>query len=141
MRILLILLVLCSSAYAQTGGKLVTSRNQTPTISQSNPFAALDQIIIDDLVAANEDAKAHQDMMASTCYEALIPVVQQRQAVRGASGGKIGAFVLFQHARDVRRAVSAGIPDNISSACAPLVLDAERTLLMLGGMVGLKLLP
>lgn len=81
------------------------------------------------------------DTTAATCYTALIPLVQQT-LVNPLPGG-LGLFQAFQKARDainnVTNAEAQLTGGPLNTACAPLVLSAQNTIIMLGAAVGVKL--
>lgn len=97
-----------------------------------------------DLQAAEKMALAQTppDTTAARCYEALIPFVQQVSTKLTAPSQIAGGFSAFQAARNGSTLVKEGlagtlIPPEINDACAPLVLDAAATLLMLEARAGL----
>lgn len=117
--------------------------------AHTDPVVALRAFSINDLNVAQADAVAHQDQAAMTCYPALISTIRNLPSVAAI---KIeGAFSAFQAARDVANGVKSaqgGLPQAINIACAPLILDAQQTILQLAvkvgagaGIPGLGLLP
>lgn len=103
---------------------------------------ALQKFTVADLQAADADAKAHGDTIASTCYEALIPAVQSQTANLPAAL-PAGLFTAFQEGRDGIDAIEdvpAGLK-GLNVACGPLVLDAEQTVVALGLKVAPAALP
>lgn len=102
----------------------------------SSPQQTLAQFTVTDLQAADADAKAHKDTVASTCYEALIPVVQGLGS--GTETAPVGAVSAFQAARDLSNTAHS-IPatiEGLNVPCAPLVLSTQQTVLGLGALVG-----
>lgn len=102
----------------------------------SSPQQTLAQFTVADLQAADLDAKAHKDTVASTCYEALIPIVQGLGS--GTVTAPVGAVSAFQATRDLSNAALA-IPSTIEGLnvpCAPLVLSTQQTIVGLGALVG-----
>jgi hypothetical protein len=104
--------------------------------------ATIQKLTIADLQAADTDAKAHSDAVASMCYEALIPIVQSQAPILPDSPPK-GVVTAFQAARDVVNGVQAapGVLKGLNVPCAPLVLDAEHTLIQLGLKIAPAALP
>lgn len=105
--------------------------------AQANPALVLQQFTLADLQAALADAQGQTppDTIAANCYQALITVVMS-PAVNPLPAGP-GAFQLFQKARDLKNIVAAlqsnqGPLTQLNVACAPLVLDAQTTLIRLG---------
>jgi hypothetical protein len=72
------------------------------------------------------------DAVASMCYEALIPIVQSQAPILPDSPPR-GVVTAFQAARDVVNGVQSapGVLKGLNVPCAPLVLDAEQTLIHL----------
>lgn len=100
-----------------------------------DPFETISKFAITDLEVALRDAKSHNDTLAANCYSALIPVVENfgnRPEHEPIAGGFSG----FQRARNLFAARQTGLPDTVRVACAPLVLDAQRTVLRLGIIAG-----
>lgn len=120
-------LLMEGSAYAQ----------QPKPAPINDPFTALRQFTIDDLNAALADAQANNDLIAAGCWQALIPLVQNNAA--NPLPSKPGAALAFQKARNFKRKVQAGIPEAVTAACAPLILDAQQTILGIGAAVGLRI--
>lgn len=106
--------------------------------SATSAQTALQQFTVTDLQAALADATAHNDTVAATCYTALIPAVQNLPSLLPAARPK-GGFSAFQAARDGINGLT-GLPGQLKALnvpCAPLVLDAETTIVGLGAKVGL----
>lgn len=104
--------------------------------------ATLQKFTVADLQAADADAKAHNDTLASTCYEALVPVIAAQPNLIPNSVPK-GVFTAFQEGRDGVTAIQA-VPTalkGLNVACGPLVLDAQQTILALGLKVAPAALP
>ncbi len=107
---------------------------------QSDPIKALQAFTVEDLQAALADASAQTppDTTAATCYAALIPVVQTN--VKNPLPAGVGGFQAFQKARDLianANEVKANLTGGaLNTACAPLVLSAQNTILMLATKVG-----
>lgn len=114
----------------------------TTTQVQENPLLLLESFTESDLTAAIADANAQNppDLAASTCYNAILKTLQTL-APPTASTGQIGAFQALQKARDAKAfALNLLSPTGpmaaLNIACAPLVIDAQNTLLMMGVTVG-----
>lgn len=105
---------------------------------EEGKVASLTEFALEDLKAAHADALAHDDVIAATCWAKLAEKVA---ALPGRTETQaVGAFSAYQKARNVRRAVTNGISDDIKLACAALVADARRGVLSLPGAV-LNLVP
>jgi hypothetical protein len=112
------------------------------TTVQQNPFALIKQFSVDDLNAAILDAQSQNppDTAAITCYTALLTVVNTN--VANPLPASPGAFQALQKARDAKVMMANLVSPNgplsaLNNACAPLILDAQNTLLGLGVAVGL----
>lgn len=121
---------------AAVGGK------PTVTQVQQNPLIVLQHFTVADLQAALADAKAQTppDNLAANCYSALIPFVQSQ--VQNPLPAGAGIFQALQKARDAKAylaniASPTGPLAGLNTACAPLVLDTQNTLLALGVSVGI----
>lgn len=113
------------------------------TVVQQNPLTLLQQFSTDDVNAALKLAQAQNppDQAAINCYQAILPVLQSIQAPTTPTT-PIGAFTALQMARDAKATAlnllsPTGPLQGIANACAPLVLDAQNTLIGLGVSVGL----
>lgn len=109
----------------------------TTTQAESNPAQVLQQFTLADLQAALADAQGQNppDTLAANCYTQLITLIQT-PAVSPLPAAP-GAFALFQKARDLKNIVASiqanqGAMQMLQIACAPLVLDAQNTLIQLG---------
>jgi len=103
----------------------------------ANPVTVLQTFTVADLTAALADANAQTppDTTAATCYTALIPIVQTGVANPFPTG--LGGFQLLQKGRDLKSMIAnlqsqTGPLAAINTACAPLVLSLENTLIQLG---------
>ena len=115
-----------------------------PTIAQtqSNPLLLIQQFSENDLNAAIADAQAQSppDTVAVGCYQAILTVVKSPAANPLPAG--VGAFQALQKARDAKALLAnlqspTGPLATINNACAPIVLDAQNTLVMRGVGAGL----
>jgi hypothetical protein len=109
----------------------------TQAQAKSDPLAVLQTFATADLQAALADAQAQTppDQIAINCYVALIPLAQS--GVSNPLPKGLGAFQLLQKARDAKALLAniqspTGPLSQINAACAPLVLDAQNTLVQLG---------
>ena len=123
-----------------------TSTALTTTQVQQNPILLLQQFTVSDLQAALADAQAQNppDAVSIACYSALIPLVQSGVANPLPAGP--GLFQALQKARDAKALIAnlnspTGPLAALNTACAPLILDAQNTLLGLGISVGLVSTP
>ena len=141
-------LICAAPALAANGTALSKSRpahagaRTTAAQAQQNPLAVLQQFTVADLQAALADAKAQTppDTVAATCYAALIPFVQSQ--VQNPLPAGAGAFQALQKARDAKAYLAniqspTGPLAGLNTACAPLVLDVQSTLVTLGISVGI----
>jgi hypothetical protein len=124
-----------AAASAAGGGKL------TATAAQKNPVAVLQAFSLTDLQAALADAQGQTppDAIAASCYQALITVIGNPIANPLPSGP--GLFQLLQKGRDLKTAIanlqtSNGPLAPLQIGCAPLILDAQNTLIQLGILSG-----
>jgi hypothetical protein len=129
------LLALAVPAHAATKGKPTTAQ------AQVNPLLVVQQFTVDDLNAAIADANAQNppDKVAAACYQALLPIVQG--GVANPLPASLGVFQALQKARDAQALIAnmqspTGPLAGINAACAPLVLQAQNTLVQLGIMTG-----
>lgn len=109
---------------------------QDRALVEAGKEASLAEFALADLQAAHADAMAHDDVIAATCWAKLAEKVA---ALPGRTETQaVGAFSAYQKARNVRRAVTNGISDDIKLACAALAADARRGVLTLpAALVGL----
>lgn len=122
-------------ALAFAVGALTIGGGLTGPAVAGNPISALQLFTAKDIEAALIDAKSANDTLAVNCYTALLPVVSA-PAVSPLPKG-LGAFQLFQKARDLDRLAAVGVPDDLKVACGPLVLDAQTVMLLLAAKVGI----
>lgn len=136
-------LLIATPALAQSkAAKPAPSSKLSAATVQANPLALLQQFTTTDLQAAIADANAQTppDTVAAGCYTALLSVVNS--GVANPLPASPGAFQLLQKARDAKALLanlqsSNGPLSNLNTACAPIVLDAQNTLVMLGVSAGL----
>ena len=119
--LLVVTLAACANQPAATGAP--------PT--QADPLAALAKFTIADLQSASADAKAHNDKLASMCYDYL---AAQLSAQGPATPQSLGAVTVFQKARDLQSAVNSGISQDFQINCAPLLSDVRLNLIRLGAI-------
>ena len=115
----------------------------TTTQVQQNPILLLQSFSTSDLNAAIALANAQTppDTTAATCYQAILTMLQNINGPAQPTG-QVGAFYLFQQARDAKAFAlnilsPTGPASSLNTACAPLVLDAQATLVTMGVGVGL----
>lgn len=134
--IAIIACLFATSALAQTKVPTPQPRPKlTAQQAQINPLAVLQQFTLPDLEAALADAQAHNDTVSTPCWQALVTAVQQQQGPNLSLPS--GVFSAIQKARDLKVAIqSAGSPSGplatLNIACAPLILDGQNTLILLG---------
>jgi hypothetical protein len=121
--------------------KAAASSKPTVAQAQQNPLVVLRTFTVADLQAALADAQAQTplDTVAANCYTALIPFVQSQVQNPLPSGA--GVFQALQKARDAKAYLAniqspTGPLAGLNTACAPLVLDVQNTLITLGVSVG-----
>ncbi len=120
-----------------TGGGSAPAGKITVTQAQQNPLLVIQQFTATDLQNALNDANAQTppDTVAAACYTALLVVVGN--PINNPLPNAPGAFLLYQKARDLQALLSnlqspTGPLAPINTACAPLILSAENTLIQLG---------
>ena len=93
----------------------------------------LQKITEADLAAAIQDAADHNDSQAVLCYTEI-----QKLVGKGLPTSNIkGVLSTFEAARLLRRNIQGGVvPDALHNACAPLIVDANITLVKLGLIAG-----
>lgn len=111
----------------------------TTTQAQANPLLVIQQFTVDDLQAALSDAQVNNDTVAAPCYQALIAIVQAK--ANSPLPGSVGLFQAVQKARDAKALITnlqspTGALSSINVACAPLIVDAQATLIQLGILAG-----
>jgi len=135
---LVCLVWLCVPAHAQTkvAAKVTTAQ------ATANPLLLLQTFTETDLNAALADAQAQTppDAPAVTCYTAVLAIVKTN--VANPLPTTAGAFSALQKARDAKAMIGSLQAPNgplavLNNACAPLVMDAQNTLIALGVAVGL----
>lgn len=135
-----LLLSSCAAAPALAQPKKAARPSVTTTQAQQNPFQILQNFTQTDLQAALADAAANNDPVAVACYTALLGLVKNPNT--NPLGVPSGAFSALQKARDLKALLlnlqsPNGPLSNLNVACAPLILDAQTTLIQLGVMGGL----
>lgn len=115
-------------------GAALLAFSSAPAFAQSSTpsfdLTSLEQTLTADLQAADADAKAHGDTIASQCYEGVIAYQAANPVVL--PGSPVGVASGFQAARDVVKAgesaASTGIPPALVTTCGPLALDVQNDL-------------
>ena len=113
------------------GALLIVSGCAAATTSDgtTRPLAKLATFATADLAQAVAIAEQAGDRVGAACYTALQQYVGQAGQARPAIKGAFSAFAL---ARVGTSKLSAGVPEDLHVACAPVVLDAQQTLIRLG---------
>jgi len=124
------------AAFVLALGLGACSQDLTQLHSASNLsdfVAALQKITVGDLEAATARAIAGGDVMGAQCYPVLEKYVSQ-----GLPGVEklAGAFDAFEAARLGRKNFSAGVPDDLRMACAPLMMDEREFVLKMVAIAG-----
>lgn len=115
-----------------------TTGTTTPPPPSPNPLGDLGNFTIADLQAALADANAQTppDVTSAQCYQYLIGALPTFQQA-GAQPATVGAFVIFQKARDLAHGVGnvvGGQMTALNLACAPLVTDVKFTIAKLAAI-------
>ncbi len=86
---------------------------------------------IADLKAADADAKAHSDTVASMCYEAVIPLIEKVQATPLTA--PVGLVSAFQDLRDAKGLSNSSqtLLKQLEIPCGPLAADVNMDLVRL----------
>lgn len=105
----------------------------------ANPLGVIQSFTEADLTAALADATTNNDIAAVNCYTALLPIVKSGVANPLPTG--LGGFQLLQKARDLQTMLANlqspnGPLAQLNLACAPLVLDVQNTMVLLGVVGG-----
>lgn len=124
-----------AKAATTTAGK----KTLTKTQALSNPISVIQTFTENDLQAALADAQANNDTVSAPCYQALLTLAKTNIANPFPTG--FGAFQALQKARDAKALLASiqsqnGPLTNLNVACAPLILDAQTTLVQLGILTG-----
>jgi len=82
-----------------------------------------------DVERARDIATAAGDTVAQHCWETLLPYAAADSPL---SLEAVGVASEFQRLRTLRIRSDRGVPEDVHIACAPLVVDAQRTLLTIG---------
>ena len=124
-----------------TLARAATKAKPTAAQAQANPILVLQQFTANDLQAAIADAQAQTppDTLAIACYQALLPIVQSSATSPLPAGP--GLFQAVQKARDAQALLAnlqstTGPLAAVNTACAPLVVQAQTTLVQLGILAG-----
>lgn len=109
----------------------------TTAQAQQNPLLVLQQFSAADLQNALNDANAQTppDTVSAACWSALLTLVNN--PINNPLPTAPGAFLLFQKARDLQGLLAnlqspSGPLAPVNTACAPLILSAQNTLIQLG---------
>lgn len=105
----------------------------------ANPLVILQQFSVADLQAALADAQAKNDTTTIPCWTNLLAAAQEQQTTPSLP---VGVFSAIQQARDLKNlAASVTAPNGplaqLNIACAPLLMDINNTLLVLGISTGI----
>lgn len=92
-------------------------------------------LVVADLTAAQEVAVASGDEVAALCYAELALHLGSKKATVIPDGA--GVVTAFQIARGKRRSRDLGPPESINTRCAPLIVDAAKTMIRLRRLVGI----
>lgn len=125
-----------SSSSTSASGQLTVQQVQT------NPLLLITQFTTADLQAALADANAQTppDTAGAACYTALLAVVSSPAA--NPLPSQAGIFEALQKARDAQAMLANlqspnGPLASINTACAPIIMNAQNTLIGLGVAAGL----
>jgi hypothetical protein len=116
-------------AHAAAGLLLLLGGCVQGDLDTQDQVVAVTGVVAADLRVALADADVHADRAASQCYRALLERVEALPD--RTAGPVVGAISAFQKVRNARRAIDAGVPDDVHIACAALVADSRVTTLRL----------
>lgn len=105
--------------------------------ASGNGLDGLRAFTAEDLTNAHKAAIDAGDTVAAGCYMALLETMPEASNEPEAATGRAGAFTAFQKGRNIERRLDAGVSKKVHVACAPLIVDLERTLIGLG-VIGAK---
>lgn len=114
-----------------TAGPLGTPSLETSANDLAN-FTVADLQNADAIASQTDASGAPRDPKAHMCYPALIRFVQAQQAALNGNAGLTvsGAISSFELARvtvkGVQATLAAGLPDDLTMNCAPLVVDIQN---------------
>lgn len=115
------------------------NRQQAEEAGQGDPVATLLAFTAGDLTVALADARASNDMISAPCWEKLLEKVRSLGDKTATVGQVAGAFSAFQKKRDVlNNPNSQGIQNELTVACAPLIMDERQTILAIAAKVGVR---
>lgn len=118
-----------------SGGKQLTRVYITKQKAIDNPISVIQTFTAADIQAALDDANANGDTVSAQCWAALLPIVQT--GIGNPLPAGLGAFQALQKARDLQRLAGSinapgGPMDKLNTACAPVILSTQNTLIQLG---------
>lgn len=124
-------------------GKAAASAKLTAQQVQQNPLVLIQQFTTNDLnnAIALAQAQTPPDTVAVACWQVLLPIVQAAQtAPGGASAGnalQLGIATGIQDTRDAQSLIAnlqspTGPLAKVNTACAPVVVQLNTTLTLLG---------
>jgi hypothetical protein len=105
-----------------------------PSMVDDDAETALRAFAADDLRTAYTRASARNDVIAATCYERLLTLVEQHNA--DVVVHVVGPVTAFDSARAIRRRVDAGVSDETRLACAALVGETRASLVKIAVSLG-----
>lgn len=106
----------------------------TSQLPEGDDLESLRQLTLADLRAAQKDAEAHKDIIGATCWKQLAISLE---GLSDHDNPIIGIATAHQTARNIRRRLEAGVPEEIRLACAALVDDGSRFLIRLARRIAL----
>jgi hypothetical protein len=123
-------------------GKAAPAAKLTAQQVQQNPLVLIQQFSVSDLnnAIALANAQTPPDTVAVNCWQTLLPIVQTVQAAPGASAGnalQLGIATGIQDTRDAQSLIAnlqspTGPLAKVNVACAPVVVQLQTTLTLLG---------
>lgn len=90
------------------------------------PGVTVEQFTRADVTAALAIANENADKQGQACYGALLAVLPMDQSSPTAPTGLVS---IFEAGRVARMQLQAGLPDSVTSACAPMMLNSQAALL------------
>ena len=95
---------------------------------------AIEAFTSEDLIRARSIAVDAGDSVAAGCYAALLETARAAPKRSNTDIGKTGAFSVFQMTRNISRRFDGAVSEKVHVACAPLIVDAQATLIGLSAI-------
>lgn len=100
---------------------------------ETDLFSAVSKVTVADLDAAMADAQQNNDVIAMNCYPVL-----KKYVLMGSQGTTkiVGAFSAYQKARDIKKGIGAGVPDDLKLGCAAMLQETRDFVLKMAAIAG-----